>query len=156
VSSEERLPSQDGFFDLDERYRRLSASGDLLGTLSALIDFEGFRPRLDAALWWSDGAKGGRQAYDAVMMFKVLVLKTLLNDVAELQIRNRLSFMRFLGLGMNDPVPDAMPCCPRSALPKTRQSPGARRCKPLGNNPTPCPAGPHTGGDKERRRCAVS
>ena len=44
------------------------------------------------------------------MMFKVLVLQTLYalsDDQAEFQIKDRLSFMRFLGLGLEDRVPDA-------------------------------------------------
>lgn len=36
---------QRGFFDLDERYAALSAAGDPLEKLGALIDFEIFRPR---------------------------------------------------------------------------------------------------------------
>ena len=47
---------------------------------------------------------------DAVMMFKILVLQSLYNlgdDAAEYLIRDRLSFMRFLGLGLADKGPDA-------------------------------------------------
>jgi len=43
-------------------------------------------------------------------MFKVLVLQALYSlsdDQAEFQIQDRLSFMRFLGLGLADKVPDA-------------------------------------------------
>src|SRR5262249_56297624 len=43
-------------------------------------------------------------------MFKVLVLQTLYNlsdEQVEYQIRDRISFMRFLGLGLEDGVPDA-------------------------------------------------
>lgn len=43
-------------------------------------------------------------------MFKVLVLQTLYNladEQVEYQIRDRLSFMRFLGLGLEDTAPDA-------------------------------------------------
>jgi transposase, IS5 family len=43
-------------------------------------------------------------------MFKVLVLQALYNlsdDQTEYQIKDRLSFRRFLNLGMNEPVPDA-------------------------------------------------
>src|SRR4051812_32450374 len=42
--------------------------------------------------------------------FKALVLQALYNlsdDQIEYQIRDRLSFMRFLGLGLEDRVPDA-------------------------------------------------
>ena len=102
--------AQPGLFDLDERYRRLSETGDPLVKLAALIDFEVFRPRLASALKRSDGSKGGRPPYDAVLMFKILVLQTLYtlsDDATEFQIRDRLSFMRFLRLGLEDPVPDA-------------------------------------------------
>jgi IS5 family transposase len=102
--------AQPGFFDLDERYRRLSETGDSLVKLASLVDFEVFRPSLVAALQRSDGCKGGRPPYDPVLMFKVLVLQTLYtlsDDATEFQIRDRLSFMRFLGIGLEGPVPDA-------------------------------------------------
>ena len=44
------------------------------------------------------------------MMFKAIVLCELCNlsdEHVEYQLRDRLSFMRFLGLGLEDPVPDA-------------------------------------------------
>ena len=58
----------------------------------------------------SNGSKGGRPAFDHVLMFKVLLLQTmhtLSDERCEYLIRDRLSFMRFLGLGLADPVPDA-------------------------------------------------
>src|SRR5690606_29610129 len=58
----------------------------------------------------SDGSKGGRPPYDPVMMFRIMVLQALYglsDDQAEFQIQDRLSFMRFLGLGLGDKVPDA-------------------------------------------------
>ena len=101
---------QPGFFDLDERYRTLAESGDPLIKLAELIEFEVFRGPLVGALARSDGSKGGRPPYDPVLMFKILVLQTLYtlsDDAAEFQIKDRLSFMRFLGLGLHDRVPDA-------------------------------------------------
>ena len=101
---------QPGLFDLHERYRKLSEVGDPLIRLKELIDFEPFRPALAAALKRSDGAKGGRPPYDAVLMFKVLILQTLhtlSDDATEFQIRDRFSFMRFLGLELQDSVPNA-------------------------------------------------
>ena len=97
-------------FDLDERYRKLSEVGDPLARLKELIDFEVFRTALAAAVKRSDGAKGGRPPYDAVLMFKILILQTLYtlsDDQTEFQIRDRFSFMRFLGLELHDAVPDA-------------------------------------------------
>jgi IS5 family transposase len=101
---------QPGLFDLDERYRKLSEVGDPLTRLKELIDFEVFRPALSSALNRSDGSKGGRPPYDAVLMFRVLILQTLYtlsDDATEFQIRDRFSFMRFLGLELQDAVPDA-------------------------------------------------
>ena len=69
-----------------------------------------FRPELETALRYGDGAKGGRPPFDPVMMFKILVIQAqnnLSDDRAEFLINDRLSFMRFLGLGLTDRVPDA-------------------------------------------------
>jgi IS5 family transposase len=99
-----------GFFDVDERLQRLSDLGDQLEAFTAAVDFEIFRPELQAALAYSDGAKGGRPPFDPVMMFKVLVIQTantLSDERTEYLINDRLSFMRFLGLELSDRVPDA-------------------------------------------------
>ena len=104
------MTGQPGFFDLDERYAALSAAGDPLLRLGELVDFEVFRAPLLRALRRSDRGKGGRPPYDPVLMFEVLVLQALYNlsdDQTEFQIRDRLSFMRFLRLGLHDRVPDA-------------------------------------------------
>ena len=103
------MSDQRGFFDLDERYQRLSEAGDPLEKLSTLIDFEMFRADLDDVLDYKSGAKGGRPPLDVVMMFKVLVLQALYNlsdRQAEFQILDRRSFGRFLGLDDGDRVPD--------------------------------------------------
>lgn len=104
------MAGQGGFFDTDERLAWLSAAGDPLERLLRVVDFELLRPELETALARSDRAKGGRPPYDAVLMFKVLVLQTLYtlsDDQAEYQMRDRLSFMRFVGLELHDAVPDA-------------------------------------------------
>src|ERR1700751_5189244 len=99
-----------GFFDFDERLKQLSAKGDNLERLSAVVDFELFRADLERAVPRSDGSKGGRPAFDHVLMLKVLLLQamhTLSDERCEYLIKDRLSFMRFLGLGLADTVPDA-------------------------------------------------
>ena len=104
------MSGQAGFWDIDERYERLSKAGDPLEKLNALVPWEVFRKPLVKALKRSDGARGGRPAFDPVVMFKILVLQALYNisdEQTEFQIQDRLSFMRFLGLGLGDKVPDA-------------------------------------------------
>jgi IS5 family transposase len=101
---------QSGLFDVDARLAELSAKGDDLERILRLVDFEIFRPDLEQAVPRSDGSKGGRPAFDHVLMFTVLLLQamhTLSDERCEYLIRDRLSFMRFLGLGLADPVPDA-------------------------------------------------
>ena len=63
------------FFDVEERLQRLSDIGDQLEAYAAAVDFEIFRADLEAALGYSDGAKGGRPPYDPVLMFKILVIQ---------------------------------------------------------------------------------
>jgi hypothetical protein len=65
---------QPGSFDVEDRLRELSAKGDDLERIAALVDFEKFRPELGQAVPRSDGTKGGRPAFDHVLMFKVLLL----------------------------------------------------------------------------------
>ncbi len=104
------MRKQPGFFDVDDRLRRLSDLGDQLEAFRAAVDFEMFRPGLVAALSYSDGAQGGRPPFDPVMMFKILVIQAtnnLSDERAEFLINDRLSFMRFLGVGLSDRIPDA-------------------------------------------------
>lgn len=100
-----------GLFDEEIRLEKLSKKQDPLEKLKDHIDFEYFRKPLQKALSKNaDKSKGGRPAYDVVMMFKILILQRYYNvsdDAMEYAILDRLSFMRFLGLGINDPVPDS-------------------------------------------------
>ena len=104
------MRGQAGFFDIDERLKELSAKGDDLERLNAIVEFEAFRSDLARAVPRSDGSRGGRPPFDHVFMFKVLILQashSLSDERTEFLIKDRLSFMRFLGLGLSDPVPDA-------------------------------------------------
>jgi IS5 family transposase len=105
--------SQMGFFDIAKRYAWLDAKNDPLVKIDAAVRWEDFRPSLEAVWRAPVGERksaAGRKPWDAVVMFKSIVLCALYNlsdDQVEYQLRDRLSFMRFLGLGLEDPVPDA-------------------------------------------------
>ena len=91
---------QAGLFGLSDQLKRLSDCGDPLETMSRVVNFEVFRPALENALAYGDGAKGGRPPYDPVAMFKVLILaaqNTVSDARMEFLIRDRLSWLRFLG-----------------------------------------------------------
>jgi IS5 family transposase len=104
------MPGQRGFWDVEERLKELSAEGDPLEKLSATVDFELFRAVLTKALHRSDPTKGGRPSIDPVLKFKMLVLQALHGlslQQTDYLVRDRLSWMRFCGLGPGDAVPDA-------------------------------------------------
>ena len=60
------------------RYRKSAETaerlGDQLETFRSAVDFEVFRPELNAALSYADRTEGGRPPFDPVLMFKVLVI----------------------------------------------------------------------------------
>jgi len=105
--------AQMGFFDLSDRYASLDAKKDPLVEINEIVPWEEFHPLLEQ-VWRKPEAErksnAGRKPMDAVLMFKTPVLGALYNlsdDQVEYQVRDRLSFMRFLGLGLADRVPDA-------------------------------------------------
>ena len=101
---------QPGFFDLDDRFAKLDGIGDPLVKIKGAVDWEGFRAILEETQAKPRKSNAGRKAFDAVLMFQILVLQHLYNlsdDQTEYQIRDRYSFSRFLDLQPEDRVPDA-------------------------------------------------
>jgi len=100
---------QRGFFDENDRLNELSLLGDPLERLNLVINWESFRPKLTKVFKKEAKGPGGRPPYDYVVMFKVLILQRLygISDAqTEYQIKDRLSFMRFLGFNLCNTVPD--------------------------------------------------
>lgn len=96
-------------FDEEFRLEKISIKQDPLEKLNRNIDWELFRTILNGVFAKESKGKGGRPAYDYVMMFKILILQRYYNisdEQAEYQILDRLSFMRFLNLSLSDNVPD--------------------------------------------------
>ena len=98
-----------GLFDLQNRLDQLRQFPQPLRALNDHVDWELFRPQLEALRQKERKSNAGRKPYDAVLMFKVLVLQSLYNlsdAQTQFQIPDRLSFMEFLGLSLQDGVPD--------------------------------------------------
>ena len=94
-----------------DAYQKLDQLGDPWAALNQLVDFEAFRDILEEC--WdpaeAESAKGGRPPYDAVMMFKLLLvgLKCGLSDEKlEVLALDSLRVLRFLGVSMGDAIPD--------------------------------------------------
>lgn len=99
-----------GFFDIEFHLDDLSRNGDPLVKLKSLIPWESFREGLNAVREKERKSHAGRKPFDVILMLKILVLQSLYNlsdDAVEYQVRDRLSFMRFLDLSLSERVPDA-------------------------------------------------
>lgn len=91
----------------------LKQRGDRLVALDEKIDW---KPLVEAAdkIWKAARTKPGRgnaaKPWPSYIMLKAILLGRMYNlgdDDLEYQIRDRLSFMRFVGLGLGEDVPDA-------------------------------------------------
>jgi len=83
--------------------------GDPLITLNSYINREDFRHALNRIHQKERKSNAGAKPFDVTLMFKILILQNLYgfgDHSLEYQLRDRLSFMRFLGLSLNDRVPD--------------------------------------------------
>jgi len=102
--------SQFSFFDLENHLDKIYQINDFLPKLNSLVDWEIFRSDLSKVREKERLSNAGRPPFDVLLMFKVLVLKSLYNlsdDQTKLQIRDRISFRAFLDLTLADTVPDA-------------------------------------------------
>jgi IS5 family transposase len=101
-----------GLFDDLFLTQKLSKLGNPLEKLDRYIDWKIFQDTVNQAIESKDGKekKGGRPAYDRLMLFKALIIQSLYNlsdEQLEYQILDRTSFKIFLGLKKSDRVPDS-------------------------------------------------
>lgn len=98
-------------FEQESTVQSLSEMGNPLEFISGIVDFELFRPTLEAHLLNEERkSNAGRRPIDPVLMFKVMFLQRLYglsDEQAEYQIKDRTSFREFLGILTVTDVPDA-------------------------------------------------
>jgi IS5 family transposase len=96
-------------FGVETQLEKLAKMNDPLLSMKEKIDWEVFRETIEKAIRKPDYNKGGRPAWDAVLMFKIVILQqwyNLADGNTEYQINDRLSFQRFLGIECGEKVPD--------------------------------------------------
>jgi IS5 family transposase len=101
---------QTGLLDWQIRFKQLDNGGDPLPKIQKVVNWQQFYSLLEAVRDKEHKSNAGRKPFDPILMLKVLILQSLYNlsdEQMEFQIRDRLSFMRFLGLSLGDTVPDA-------------------------------------------------
>lgn len=99
-----------GLFDYDDRLAELTRHEDPLARLDAVVDWGLFLPLVEAVRTPAEAkGPGGRPAWPGLVLLKMLVLQRLYqlsDEAAEYQVLDRLSFQRFVGLGLADKAPD--------------------------------------------------
>lgn len=99
------------FFGDHKALEALSQKGDRLEEFNRLLKIEGL-VALAEGIWREKELKTRRgcKPWSSELMLRVLLLRRFYNlsdNDLEYQLRDRLSFMRFVGLGLGDEVPDA-------------------------------------------------
>lgn len=106
---------QFGFFDVEDKYKKLTKLGDPLAKIDAIFDFSIFKIDLEKTRDeverqdLSNPKGAGRKPLAPVRMLKIVFLKKLFNlshAQTEFQITDRHSFQRFIGLDPNKDAPD--------------------------------------------------
>jgi len=95
-------------FSEDYRLEKLTKQGDPLERLNKVVRWEFFRATIEK-IHKKKMVNAGPKPYDPLLMFKILILQRYYNlsdSQIEYQILDRLTFCRFLGLSLNDKVPD--------------------------------------------------
>jgi IS5 family transposase len=94
-------------FAILQEYERIKRLGDKLVEIGGRIDWEGFRPNLEA-MYKNNTDRGGRPNLDVIVMFKSLFIQQLYNlsdEQLERELADRISFRVFLGT--TETVPDS-------------------------------------------------
>jgi IS5 family transposase len=99
-----------GLFDYEFQLEKINKHQPPLQKLDKIIDWQVFREPIEKALKNNNRkSNAGRKSYDKLLMFKIIILQRYYNlsdEQTEFQIKDRLSFLQFLGLQIGDNVPD--------------------------------------------------
>ncbi|MBK9662446.1 MAG: IS5 family transposase [Nitrosomonas sp.] len=99
-----------GTLELAERLKR----DNILMKIDALIDWEELRPKLRGLYRRELSHGGGREPFDALMMFKAILLgqwHSLSDAALEQALSVRIDFLQFCGLSLSDAIPDETTLC---------------------------------------------
>jgi IS5 family transposase len=94
-------------FAILQEYERIKRLGDKLVEIGGRIDWEDFRPKLEA-MYKNNTDRGGRPNLDVIVMFKSLFIQQLYNlsdEQLERELADRISFRVFLST--TETVPDS-------------------------------------------------
>jgi IS5 family transposase len=93
----------------EARKEKLIKQKDFLYKLNQIIPWSEFREDLEQIYQKERKSNAGRKPIDVILMFKMVILQQLYNlsdEELEYQVNDRLSFLDFLGMGLEELVPD--------------------------------------------------
>jgi IS5 family transposase len=109
MSEKYKPQATSSLFPEEFRLEKLSKQGDPLERLNDVVNWEYFRTTIEKMVNHEKLVTAGPKPYDPLLMFKILVLQRYYNlgdHQIEYQLLDRLTFCCFLGLSLNDRVPD--------------------------------------------------
>ena len=109
--SMKQRPSSPSFADLIVGHRKVKQTFFL--QIDQIIDWNPIRGLIEIA-YTKGNRPTGRPSYDSLVLFKTELLRTwygLSDGEVEEQVNDRLSFSRFVGLGLDDCAPDSTTVC---------------------------------------------
>jgi len=101
---------QQGFWDEEQRIKKLQDKKPVLALLSTQIPWNTFQPPIEHGYSQERKSNTGRKRIDPLILFKMLVLQQLFNlsdEELEFQVNDRRSFKDFIGLGVMNSIPNA-------------------------------------------------
>ena len=104
-------PSSPSFADLIVGHRKVKQT--FFFQIDQIIDWNPIRGLIEIA-YTKGNRPTGRPSYDSLVLFKTELLRTwygLSDGEVEDQVNDRLSFSRFVGLGLDDCAPDSTTVC---------------------------------------------
>lgn len=99
-----------GFGRKKKRKQQLESRKDKLQKLNQIIPWQIFVSKIEQSLKKERKSKAGRKPIKREILFKLLILQQLYNlsdEEVEYQTHDRISFRRFVGLSIDDEIPDA-------------------------------------------------
>src|SRR3712207_5871237 len=109
--SMKQQPSSPSFADLVLGQRKVKHT--FFSQIDKILDWDPIRVIIEVA--YTKGHQStGRPSYDSIVLFKTELLRIwygLSDGEVEEQVNDRLSFSRFVGLGMEDSAPDSTTVC---------------------------------------------
>ena len=97
-------------FDYSKRLSRIDKAGGPLVELNKVVDWEQFRQLVELSRKKPRKSPASVNGYDAILLFKILILQSLYNlsdEGIDFQILDRYSFCCFLNIHEGSKVPDA-------------------------------------------------